>query len=147
MKPTVEQTSIRDQRVRRIFGLVVLALMSVTLLGCGPKTVWSTQVVSPDGRWIAGARTEVWSGPGVGTVESTIYLARSDKPRDFTDVISYPENPANPHPQITWESDDELVVRVPNPTTVDLQMIKLANIRIRLEALPNGASAAAAHIP
>jgi hypothetical protein len=147
MKPTVERTSIRDQSVRRILGLIALALLSVTLLGCGPKTVWSTQVVSPNGQWIAAARTEVWSGPGVGTVESTIYLARSDKPRDFTDVVSYPEGPANPHPQIAWESDDELVVRVRNPATVDLQMIKLANIRIRLEALPNSASAAPAHIP
>jgi hypothetical protein len=133
--------------VRYILRLLVLAFIFVASAGCGPKTVWSTKVVSPNGQWTAGARTEVWSGPGVGTVESTIYLARSDKPRDSTDVIGYPENPTNPHPQITWGSDDELVVRVPNPATVDLQMIKFASIRIRLEALPNGGSAATQRIP
>src|SRR5690348_1893918 len=103
---------------------------------CSSKeTIWSTKVVSPDGSWIANARTDAWSGPGISTAASAVCLARSDEPRTCTDVISYMENEDNPHPQFAWASDNELVVRIPDPSKVDLQTIKFANIRITLEAL------------
>ncbi len=44
--------------------VIPLIGLSVALPGCGlgPETVWSTRAVSPDGRWIAEARTQMWSG-------------------------------------------------------------------------------------
>ena len=50
-------------------------------------------------------------------------------------MIVYPPNSANPAPEIKWLSDDELVVRIPDPSKVALQTVKFGNVRIVLEAL------------
>jgi hypothetical protein len=121
---------------------VSLVVSSCALLSCSlkPETIWSTTEPSPDGLWVAGARTQMWSGPGIGTVESSAYLVRANDSHDPRDVISYPEGQGDPHPQIKWRSAKELVVIVPAHTTLDLQVIKFADIQISLEYLPSGAS-------
>jgi hypothetical protein len=115
-------------------GLAIAAL-SITLLGCGPKTMWSTTAVSPDGKWIAGARTQMWSGPGNATVASTVNLVRAHDSHDPADIVSYLEGAKSPRPQIEWRSANDLVVRVPNPADLNLQVIKFADIRISVEPL------------
>jgi hypothetical protein len=132
-----------ERRTRRANYFILFAASSVLLAGCdpGPKTVWSTKVVSPDGLWIAIARTDVWSGPVVGTAASAICVARSDRPHGCTDVVVYPEGPTNPHPQISWQSDKELLVRVPNPSNLYQQTIMFARLHIKLESLDSAGSA------
>ena len=141
LRRIIEQLPDRS-RVGRLALLV--AVLSVAVYGCGSsrETIWSAKVVSPNGVWIANARTDAWSGPGVGTAASSVCLARTAEPRDCTDVISYMESATNLRPQITWGSDNELVVRIPDPSKVDLQTVKFADIRITLKALPTSASAA-----
>jgi hypothetical protein len=68
---------------------IFIAGLFIGLLSCGRQTVWSTKAVSPDGQWEAGARTQVWHGPGVGTAASSVYLARTDDPHNSTDIVSY----------------------------------------------------------
>jgi hypothetical protein len=100
---------------------LMIAVLCTALIGCGPKTVWSTTVVSPDGKWVAGARTQMWSGPGVGTVASSVYLVRVDDSRHPTDIVGYMEGANSSRPQIQWRAADHLVVRVPNPANLTLQ--------------------------
>jgi hypothetical protein len=125
-------------------GLATIAVGS-SLMCCAPnpKTVWSTTASSPDGQWIAKARTQGWSGPGIGTVESSVYLERtrgSRRTREPQEVISYPEGQGNARPQIKWLSATELVVGIPAQAHLDLQVVKFADIQIKLEVLPSGAS-------
>lgn len=119
---------------------LVLAALSITLLGCGPKMIWSTTSVSPDGKWIASARTQMWSGPGIGTVGSSVYLVRAHESHDPTEVVDYLEGAKSPRPQIEWRSVNDLVVRVPNPANLNLQVVKFADIRISVESIENHAS-------
>lgn len=110
-----------------------------------PETVWSTTAASPDGQWIAGVRTQGWSGPGIGTVESSVYLERtrgSRQTREPQDVISYPEGLGKTRPQIKWSSATELVVAIPSEARahLDLQVVKFADIQIKVEVLPSGVS-------
>jgi hypothetical protein len=116
-----------------------LAALSITLVGCGPKLVWSTTAVSPDGKWIAGARTQMWSGPGIGTVGSSVYLVRAHA-SDPRDVVDYLEGAKSPRPQIEWRSANDLVVRVPSPADLNLQVVKFADIRISVEPIEKHAS-------
>jgi hypothetical protein len=124
----------------RPFRELALAVLCMTLFGCGPKTVWSTTSVSPDGMWIAGARTQMWSGPGTGTVGSIVYLVRARDSREPRDIVGYLEGAESPRPQIEWRSASDLVVRVPNPANLNLQVVKFADIRISVEPLENHVS-------
>lgn len=82
-------------------------------MAAAKKTIWSAKAASPDGLWLATARTYAWSGPAVGTAASSVCLARSTGQRECTDVISYMERAGNARPQVVWGSDDELIVRIP----------------------------------
>jgi hypothetical protein len=128
-------------------GVIVVVVVLALLCACSKEVIWSAKVVSPNGKWIASARTDVWDGPGVGAAATAVCLARSIEPNQCTDVVVYPPSATNPTPKIIWTSDDELVVRIPDPSKVVLQTVKFSNIRIVLEALPNGDSAAIRPLP
>jgi hypothetical protein len=51
-------------------GVVVVLSISVVLAACSKEAIWSIRVVSPNGQWIAGARTDMWDGLGVGAAEA-----------------------------------------------------------------------------
>jgi hypothetical protein len=130
-----------------VAALATIAFACISLQSCAPNpvTVWSTTATSPDGQWIAGARTQGWSGLGIGTVESSVYLERtrgSRRTREPQDVISYPEDQGNARPQIKWLSARELVVTIPAQAQshLDLQVVKFADIQIKLEVIPSGIS-------
>jgi hypothetical protein len=81
----------------------------------------------------------------IGTVESSVYLERtrgSRRTREPQDVISYPEDQGNARPQIKWLSARELVVAIPAQAQahLDLQVVKFADIQIKLEVIPSGIS-------
>ena len=58
-----------DGRVAASFLFVLIFVLSV--LGCGGvDTIWSTQLRSPDGRWLAIAETVENSGFGAGSLEN-----------------------------------------------------------------------------
>lgn len=125
-----------------------------SLMCCAPnpKTVWSITATSPDGQWIAGARTQGWSGPGIGTVESSVYLERtqgSRQAREPQDVVSYPEGQGNARPQIKWLSTTELVVSIPAQAQahLDLQVVKFADVQIKVHVLPSGVSSSGSRAP
>jgi hypothetical protein len=135
----VDSLEVNLQIVRALRCIVLIAL-GVSLLGCGPKTVWSTTAVSPDGNWVASGRRQMWSGPGTGNVESSVHLARANKPNDRTEIISYPEGARDARPHIEWTSAKELTVRVPNPAALDFQAVKFADIRITVAAIASTVS-------
>jgi hypothetical protein len=120
--------------------ILFVSLLSVTLSGCGPQTVWSTKETSPNGQWEVGGRSERWSGPGNAAQETSVYLARTDDTKRPVEIVSYPEPGGHGPPTFIWKADDELVVRVPDPKILDLQVVKLADIRIVVEAMPNPAT-------
>jgi hypothetical protein len=62
-----------------------------------------------------------------------VFLARADKPDDRIEVISYPESASDSRPNIEWTAARELIVRVPNPATLDFQAVKAADIRISVD--------------
>jgi hypothetical protein len=138
-KPIMGEQSVGGSRgLRCVIPNVIVAVM---LAACSKGAIWSTKLVSPNGQWIAGARTDTWDGIGVGAAASAVCIARASEPNNCTDIVVYPPNAMYPTPQITWLSSDDLVVRVPDPSKVVLQTIKFADIRIKLEALPSKDSA------
>ncbi len=99
----------------------------------------SSTVTSPDNRWVVLERGEAWDGPGTGAYGTTLYLARSDRPRDGTEIISYA---SLTRPQISWPSAHSLVVRVPHPEDLLFQAVKLGDMQISVETLVSPSAAA-----
>jgi hypothetical protein len=68
-------------------GLVFVVALSC-VLGCGGQddvaTTWSAEAKSPDGRWLATARSQQWGGPGTAYDATTVSLKKlhsSDPPK------------------------------------------------------------------
>jgi len=68
-------------------GLVFVVALSC-VLGCGGQddvaTTWSAEAKSPDGRWLATARSQQWGGPGTAYDATTVSLKKvhsSDLPK------------------------------------------------------------------
>ena len=60
----------------------VVFVVSVLVCGCQDiRTVWSAEVRSPDGYWVASAQTIQHSGPGTAGLESSVFLKRDSSPR------------------------------------------------------------------
>jgi hypothetical protein len=69
------------RRCSKPVSLVVLGVC-VSFCGCQDiRTVWSAEVRSPDGYWVATAQTIQHSGPGTAGLESSVFLKRDSSPR------------------------------------------------------------------
>jgi hypothetical protein len=135
MNMWVSQEFSRFELGSRNWRGLLIAGLGCILVGCGPKIVWSSKTTSSNGHWIAGAKTKVWSGPGAAASLTSVYLALSDDESHLTDVVSYPEDPHDPRPEVEWRTDRELVVRVPDPDGLILQTILFSDVHISVEAL------------
>src|SRR5260370_33843110 len=59
---------------------MLLIAVGVCVLGVGcqhVQTIWSAKVRSPDGHWVAIARTIQHFGPGTAGIETIVYLKRN----------------------------------------------------------------------
>ena len=133
---------MRPRRLLDIAGVTGLVLLA----GCyGSPTVWKQDVRSPDGAWIATARTEQEGGFGSAWVETTVSIRKVNRTvnrgKPF-DVFSYPgggsipksyalsnEN-ADPDLQITWLTPRHLQITHRSPVSPDLEVVRFADIDI-----------------
>lgn len=74
---------------RRVF---LLILLEVCLLSVGCQdvaTTWSAEARSPDGQWLASARSQQWGGPGTAYDATTVYLKPIDDSQSATQVLVF----------------------------------------------------------
>ena len=101
-----KRTTARYSASCRLLWSLVLA-MSCLVAGCsGGETIWSTEVKSPDGQWIAIGGTDQYSGPRNAAVMTAVYLQRAlgDKRGDAVVSFSDDQSPADARviPAIEW---------------------------------------------
>jgi hypothetical protein len=80
-------------KMRRAFS--VLAIGSCLMaLGCrkGVETIWTADVKSPDGQWLARAQTDQRSGFGTDGATTAVYLQPSNGARSPIQVLSFSQN-------------------------------------------------------
>jgi hypothetical protein len=123
-------------------GLASLALLA----GCYHNpTVWKQDVRSPDGAWIATARTDQSGGFGSAWIETTVSIRKVNRTVNHGkpfDVFSYPgggsipksyvlsnEN-ADPDLQIAWLTPSHLQITRLSPVKPDLEVVRFAAIDI-----------------
>lgn len=120
-----------------------------SLLGCRhdayDPVVWKHKFRSPDGAWVATARTDQWGGFGSAWVQTTVSIQKVDgtvnhgKPYD---IFSYPgggkvpktyvlsEDNADPDLQIAWLTPKHLQITHAPGIDPTLEVTRLSNLDI-----------------
>lgn len=119
----------------------MIGLAACALASCdkNPVTIASIDLKSPDGGWIALARTEQYSGPGNAGLYESVWLERTAGKRDAIEVLLLDEeNPPPVDVKLQWLTPSHLEIAYREPATVDFHLIKYASIDISLRVLESG---------
>ena len=124
-------SAIRQAISLMIVGACVLAS------GCGPKTHWSAEARSPDGLWLASARTVENSGFGTGAVLTNVYLKRTNASKPPEAVLSFwhdsslaSQSGATISLTMKWATPKHLEVTYDGHADLGFQVVKYADIDI-----------------
>ena len=129
--------------MRAFFVLATFALL-VSGCGLGVRTIWSTQVKSPDGQWIASGRSELHSGPGNAAIQTGVYLKRADSSLpEETILLFFNQTPGSKGAikvKVSWLSPSHVQVTLSGHPDLDVQVIRYAGIDISIEEPPAAAA-------
>lgn len=123
----------------------VVATFALLISGCefSVRTVWSTQVKSPDGQWIASGRSELHSGPGNAAIQTGVYLKRTDSSSPEETVLLFFDQTSGSkgtvRAKISWLSPSHMEVTLSGHPNLDVQVIRYAGIDISIEEPPAAA--------
>ena len=117
---------------------LILALC-ISTSGCdGPKTAWSAESRSPDGKMIASARTIQTSGIGTGDPGTFVYLnwaAGSQSPTIILALTDGPAEPGDMNVGMNWLTPKHLELTYKGPRTLDFEAIKCHGVDISVRDL------------
>lgn len=113
----------------------VLCFLFLCALVSGCKdvaTIWSTESSSPDGRWVASAHTDQYSGPGTAGILSTVTLRQVKGRQDKIEVLQLSQDSTQVDLKLNWLSPTHLEITYKQPASVDFQAIKCGGIDISI---------------
>lgn len=94
----------------RVFLLLLLQACSLSF-GCQDvATTWSTEATSPDGQWLASARSQQWGGPGTAYDATTVYLKPVGDSHSPTQVLVFSHQYPTMKLKMVWLSPKHLDV-------------------------------------
>jgi hypothetical protein len=113
----------------------------VVASGCHDvATTWSAEARSPDGLWIATARSQQWGGPGTAYDATSVYLRRA-KASHSTQILLFSHQYATMHLKMKWVTPTHLDVTYGASTkpgdriSLDFQVAKIDGIDISVQPL------------
>ena len=120
---------------------VVLIAICAGSMGCRDEgtTIWSREVQSPNGKWLASAQTKQWSGPGNAYVETSVYLKLIADKQPPVQVLDFPNESDFPGGAVNveWTSPNHLTVTYRGQPTFNFQAVKCGDVDISVEELPS----------
>jgi hypothetical protein len=123
-----------------IFLFTVIVALGLSACG-GEATIWSTQLKSPDGRWLARAETTENSGFGTGSLETSVDLkwtSGSQAPETVLMLIHDPNSSSRTiNLSMKWIAPSRLDLTYTGKATVGLQVVKYGDVDISLHDLSN----------
>jgi hypothetical protein len=125
---------------RKLFDLAVLAACLLAS-GCRPETTWSAEAKSPDGLWLATARSQQWSGPGNAYDATIVYLKRTSGTEPPTEILGFSQQYATMNLEMEWATPMHLDVsygpstRPGDQVSLDFQVARMGGIVITVHDL------------
>jgi len=123
--------------VRILIFLMTAEICFLGTFGCGGEdTIWATEASSPDGRWLASARTVETSGFGTGDIETDVYLKWTKSSKAPVVVLGFVHDSTSQSKTINlsmkWITPSHLDVTYDGHASVDLQVVKYGDVAISL---------------
>jgi hypothetical protein len=111
-------------------------------LGCHQdvQTIWSAEVRSPDGHWLATAQTIQHFGPGAAGIETKVYLKfLSNTPTQILEFF-HDGNDASRTINLTmkWATPSHLDVTYNGLASLDFQAVKCGGVEISVKVVSSG---------
>jgi hypothetical protein len=123
--------------------LTVAAVLACMLVGgCGGvDKVWSSTSPSPDGRWLAVAHTERYSGPGNNGVATIVEIQQ----KTFFDrsimVLGFEDDGRSMELTMNWVTPHHLeVVFKDDPKVIYFQVVKTSGVEVSVRDLSGASS-------
>lgn len=125
---------------------VLLALFGLCVLGVSCQdvaTTWSAEARSPDGQWLATARTQQWGGPGTAYDATTVYLKKVNTGEAPTRVLVFSHQYSTMNLKMEWRAPTHLEVkygasaRPGDHVSLQFQVVKMSGIDISVQELPD----------
>ena len=111
----------------------------IWLSGCdGPKTTWSAESRSPDGKMIATAETIQTSGIGTGDPGTRVYLNWTKGSQPPTIILAFTEGPPGPDGMkvgMNWLTPNHLELTYKGRRELDFEAVKCHGIDISVRDL------------
>jgi hypothetical protein len=138
----IKPWSVRPRAIRRAICLIIISVCFLETSGCwraGVQTIWSAEARSPDGSWLATARTEQYGGFGTGRVETDVYLKWIKGSQAPKLILMFFHDPNDPPRLISlsmkWITPSQLDVEYNGRAKVDFQVVKYGDVYISLHDL------------
>jgi hypothetical protein len=129
--------------IRCATSVVIVAVCGIALSGCRwSQTTWTANARSPDGLWLAEARTIENSGFGTGAILTVVSLKRTNVWEAPKEILSFWHDPylasqsgATINLSMKWISPTHLEVTYRGHADLGFQVVKYANIAISVRDL------------
>lgn|SRR5579859_130572 len=136
----------RRSAIRAAISLLIFS-GSFFAFGCQDVgTTWEEEALSPDGLWLAAARSQQWGGPGTASDTTSVYLKWVKGTQPPVLVMAFSHQYATMNLKMKWLTPTHLEVAY-GPSTkpgdrlsVDFQAIKCGGIDISAWDLSNEAA-------
>jgi hypothetical protein len=131
--------------IGRAISVVVIGVC-VLLCGCrnNPTTTWSAEARSPDGQWLATARSQRWGGPGNAYAATTVDLKWIKGSQPPTQVLVFSHQYATMNLKMEWVTPTHLEVTYGasaepgDRVSLDFQAVKMSGVDISVRELSRG---------
>jgi hypothetical protein len=137
----IEARTVGPPAIRKALSLLILGLC-VLGVGCqNVATTWSTEAPSPDGLWLATARSQQVGGAGTAYDGTSVYLKWTKGSQPPTHVLGFSHHYATMNLKMEWVTPTHLEVtygpsaRPGDHVSLDFQVVKCAGIDISVRDL------------
>ena len=124
-------------------GLLLVAFVICMLeTGCNDSAItWSAETGSPNGQWLATARSQQWGGPGTADDATTVFVKRINTQEPAKEVLVFSHQYATMNLKMQWVGPSHLHVaygpsaKPGDHVKLDFQVVKFGDIEISVENL------------
>ncbi|HXZ79440.1 MAG TPA: hypothetical protein VEG30_05875 [Terriglobales bacterium] len=129
-KPIAKRVRVNLSAARKVMLMLAISVCAALSACSSVVTIWSAEAGSPDGRWVATARTDQYSGPGNAALLTTVHLRRTNGPKDPIEVLLFMQDAKSIDLKMTWSTPSHLEVTYKQPAVIDFQAIKCGGVDI-----------------
>jgi len=110
----------------KMIGYFSITLCLLLIYGCqgDVSTIWSKEARSPDGRWIAIARTIEHGGPGMAGIETYVSMQSTLTSSSSIRILEFSQDSKSLGLIMNWETPWQLNVTYTAPAEVNFQAVK-----------------------